>query len=82
MSLVFLASIAWVASVMYRQHRVALYSLGDVSAGRCTERSAVAALTLTASRGCGRGAGKIAWLVLLGGAVYAVFAVIWSARKY
>jgi hypothetical protein len=82
-SLAFLASIAWVASVMYRQHRVELYALGDVKRGTLYVAAAVAALTLTAtSRLWATAAGEIAWLVLIGGAVYAVFAVYWSARKY
>jgi hypothetical protein len=82
-SIVFLASIGWVASLMYRQHRVALYSLGDVKRGTLYVAVAVAALTLTAtSRLWATAAGEIAWLVLMGGAVYAVFAVFWSARKY
>ena len=53
---------------------------GDVS-----NREVVAGthLTLTAtSRLLGSGAGSVAWLLLLGGSVYAVFAVLWSARKY
>jgi hypothetical protein len=28
------------------------------------------------------GFASVAWLLLLGGAAYAVFAVLWSARKY
>ena len=45
--------------------------------------AAVAALTLTAtSRLWATAASEITWLVLIGGAVYAVFAVYWSARKY
>jgi chromate transport protein ChrA len=82
-SLVFLASIAWVASLMYRQHRIELYALGDVKRATLYVAAAVAALTLTAtSRLWATAAGEIAWLVLMGGAVYAVFAVFWSARKY
>ena len=27
-------------------------------------------------------AGSVAWLLLMGACVYAVFAVVWSARKY
>jgi hypothetical protein len=27
-------------------------------------------------------AGSVAWLVLIGACVYALFAVYWSARKY
>jgi hypothetical protein len=82
-SLVFLASIAWIASLMYRQHRIELYALGDVKRGTLYVAGAVAALTLTAtSRLWATAAGEIAWLVLMGAAVYAVFAVFWSARKY
>jgi hypothetical protein len=82
-SLAFLASIAWVASMMYRQHRVELYALGDAKRAVLYVAAGVAALTLTATtRLFGSGAGEIAWFALLGGAVYAGFAVVWSARKY
>ena len=37
-SLVFLASIAWIASLMYRQHRIELYALGDVKRGDAVRR--------------------------------------------
>jgi hypothetical protein len=82
-SLAFLASLAWFASVMYRQHRVTLYSLGDGRRAILYVAAAVAALTLTGtSRLWKSGGGEVAWLVLLGGAIYAAFAVIWAARKY
>ena len=82
-SLAFLASLAWFASVMYRQHRVALYSLGDGRRALLYVALAVATVTLTGtSRLWTSSAGKVAWLVLLGGAIYAVFAVVWAARKY
>ena len=82
-SLAFLASLAWFASVMYRQHRVTLYSLGDGRRAILYVAAGVATLTLTGtSRLWKSGAGEVAWLVLLGGAIYAAFAVIWAARKY
>ena len=82
-SLAFVASIGWVAARMYRQHRIELYALGEFKRGTLYVAAAVAALTLTAtSRLWATAAGEIAWLVLIGGAVYAVFAVFWSARKY
>jgi hypothetical protein len=82
-SLAFLACIGWVASVMYRQNRTALYSLGDGRRAVLYAALAVATLTLTATpRLWSSSGGSVAWLVLLGGAAYAVFAVIWSARKY
>ena len=82
-SLAFLAAIVWFASVMYRQHRLTLYSLGDGRRAILYVAAAVAVLTLTATpRLWNSGGGEVVWLVLLGGAIYAAFAVIWAARKY
>jgi hypothetical protein len=82
-SLAFLAALGWFASVMYRQHRVALYSLGDRRRAVLYVAAAVAALTLTGtSRLWHTGPGSVAWLVLLGVAAYAIFAVLWAARRY
>jgi hypothetical protein len=82
-SLGFLASIAWAASRLYREHRTALYALGDRRRATLYGAVAVAALTLTATpRLWATGAGEIVWFALLGGAAYAAFAVVWSARKY
>jgi hypothetical protein len=83
-TLAFLGVIAWFVSIMYRQHRTTLYSLGDGRRAVLYVAAAVGALTLTATSklwGAG-GAGSVAWLLLLGGAAYAMFAVLWSARKY
>jgi hypothetical protein len=82
-SLAFLASLAWFASVMYRQHRVALYSLGDGRRAIVYVAVAVAVVTLSGtSKLWSSPGGEVAWLILLGGAIYAVFAVFWAARKY
>jgi hypothetical protein len=82
-SLAFLGALAWVAGIMYRQHRLALYSLGDTKRATVYVAVGVAALTLTATpRLWNTGAGEIAWLALMGGAIYAVVAVVWSARRY
>ena len=82
-SLAFLAAIGWFASVMYRQHRTTLYSLGDGRRAIAYVAVGVAALTLTAtSRLWHSPGGSIAWLVLMAGSVYAVFAIFWAARKY
>jgi hypothetical protein len=82
-SLAFLAALVWFATVMYRQHRVTLYSLGDGRRAILYVAAAVAAVTLTGtSRLWNSSGGEVAWLVLLGGAIYAAFAVIWAARKY
>ncbi|HEY1523929.1 MAG TPA: hypothetical protein VGF70_13030 [Solirubrobacteraceae bacterium] len=81
--LVFLATLVWYAAIMYRQHRVSLYSIGDRRRGILYGAVAVAALTLTAtSRLWNTGAGSVAWLVLLAAAAYAIIAVVLSARRY
>ncbi len=81
--LVFLASIGWFASLMYRQHRVELFSLGDRRRAVLYASAALAALTLTAtSRLWATSAGSILWLVLIAGSAYGLFAVLWAARKY
>jgi hypothetical protein len=82
-SLAFLASLAWFASVMYRQHRVTLYSLGDGRRAILYVALGVAAVTLTGTHKLWSSpGGEVAWLVLLGAAIYAVFAIFWAARKY
>jgi hypothetical protein len=82
-TLAFLGTIVWFLSLTYRERRVQLYSLGDGRRALLYVALGVATLTLTASsRLLGSGAGSVAWLLLLGGSAYAVFAVLWSARKY
>jgi len=82
--LVFLGTFCWFGSLMYRQHRTTLYSLGDGRRALLYVAAGVATLTLTATSKLWNsgGAGSVAWLLLLGGAAYAIFAVLWSARKY
>jgi hypothetical protein len=81
-SLAFLASLAWFASVMYRQHRVTLYSLGDGRRAILYVALGVAAVTLTGTHKLWSSpGGEVAWLVLLGAAIYAVFAIFWAARR-
>jgi hypothetical protein len=83
LSLAFLASLGWVASLMYRQHRTALYSLGDGRRATLYLAAAVGAVTLAASpRLRHTGVGTLVWIALLAAAAYAVFAVWWSARRY
>ena len=82
-SLVFLGTIVWFLALTYRERRLSLYSLGDGRRALLYVAAGVATLTLTAtSRLWATGAGSVAWLLLLGGSAYAVFAVLWSARKY
>ena len=81
--LVFLATLGWFAVMMYRQHRTSLYSLGDRRRAILYGALVVAAVALTGtSKLWQTGAGSVIWLVLIAGAVYAVAAIVWSARKY
>ena len=81
--LAFLATLGWFASVMYRQHRTSLYSLGDRRRALVYVALGVAAVTLTGTTKLwSTPAGSVAWLLLMGAAVYAVFAVFWAARRY
>lgn len=81
--LAFLAALGWFAMVMYRQHRSTLYSLGDSRRAVLYVAVGVGGVTLTAtSRMWASAAGSVAWLVLMAAAIYAVFAIVWAARKY
>jgi hypothetical protein len=83
MYLVFLATLGWFAMTMYRQYRTTLYSLGDRRRAILYGALVVAAVTLTGTSKLWKtGAGSVVWLVLIAGAVYAVAAIVWSARKY
>ena len=82
-SLLFLAIVGFVAYTMYREHRIALFSLGDGRRAVLYGAAGVVLLTLTAThRLFASTTGKLVWLLLLVAAAYGVFAVIWSARRY
>jgi hypothetical protein len=82
-SLAFLGAIAWVASRLYREHRVSLYALGDRRRAIVYAAAGVATLTFTASsRLLATGLGSIVWLLLLAACALAVFRVFRSASEY
>lgn len=81
-SLLFLAVLAWFGSIMYRQHRSELYSLGDRRRAILYAALAVATLTLSATTRLWHSpGGSVAWLILIGACVYAVVAIVWAARR-
>jgi hypothetical protein len=81
-SMAFLATIVWLASLMYRQHRVALYSIGESRRAALYAAAAVLTITLTATnRLWTNSLGGVLWLILVGGSLYAGFAIIWAARN-
>jgi hypothetical protein len=83
-SIAFLAVIAWFALITYRQHRVALYSLGDGRRAALYVAVGVAVVTLSATSRLWNagGGGVLAWLVLVGAAAYTMIAILWAARSY
>jgi len=82
-SLAFLGSLGWFASIMYRQHRSELYGLGENRRLALYAALAVGAVTLTATHRLWLTAsGEIVWFVLIGACLYAVISVAVSARRY
>ena len=82
-SLAFLAALAWIASRLYREHRLSLYSLGDRKRLILYVAAAVVALTLAAtSRLLHTGLGSVAWILLLAGSGYTIFWAFRSSRDY
>ena len=81
-SVLFLASVAWVASLMYREHRVALYSLGDRRRAILYVAVGVATLTLTATtRLWHTVGGRLAWFALIAAVIYAIASVFVAYRR-
>jgi hypothetical protein len=82
--LAFFGAFVFVASRLYREHRVAIYSIGSRRRAIAYAALGVIALTLTGTNTLwNKGpAGNIGWVVLLGGAGYALFEVFRSARRY
>jgi hypothetical protein len=83
LSLAFLASLVWVGSILYRQNRTALYSLGNRHRTALYAAAAVLAVTLSATPQLwATSGGSVAWLVLVGASIYVGVAVFLAARKY
>jgi hypothetical protein len=81
-SLFFLGAFAWIGGLLYREHRNALYSLGDQRRTGLYVAFGVLVLTLTATdRLWNSSLGQVAWLVLVAGSIYLGGAMLWSLRR-
>jgi uncharacterized membrane protein len=80
-SLLFIGVAGWFASLMYREHRTTLYSLGDKRRA-VLYASAGALLLVVSSLYRVKGVTAVIALVVAAAAVYAIFAIVWSARQY
>ena len=82
-TLAFLAAMAWIASRLYREHRIDIYGLGTRRRAIVYVALGVGALALTAvDRFTATGFGTVIWLVVLGCCIYALYAVWRSTREY
>jgi hypothetical protein len=80
-SLLFIATLGWFAGLMYREHRVSLYSLGDRR--RLALYASIGALLLVFSALYRlQGISAVIAVVVAAVAVYTIFAIFWSARQY
>jgi hypothetical protein len=76
-------AIGYIGLRVYREQRVALHSLGDRHRGLLYGALALAYLLIMARpRMWQTGLGELLWFVLIGGAVYALVAVIRRWRAY
>jgi uncharacterized membrane protein len=80
-SLLFIGVLGWFASLMYREHRVSLYSLGDKRRA-VLYASAGALLLVFSALYRVQGVTAVIALVVAAVAVYAIFVIVWSARQY
>jgi hypothetical protein len=79
----FVAGIAYFVARLYREHRVALYSLGDRNRALLYGASAVGLVTIAArTRMEQTGFGEFLWFVLIGLVAYTLFAVYRFSRSY
>ena len=82
MSLVFLGACVGIGGLLYREHRNALYSLGDHRRTGLYVAFGVLVLALTATdRLWNSSLGQVAWLVLVAGSLYLGGAMLWSLRR-
>lgn len=83
-STLILASLVFGAWRMYREHRVALYSLGDTDRGLFYGGAAAIVLAAAGSNKLlnGSGPGVLLWVALVGGAIFAFVTVYRNFKAY
>jgi hypothetical protein len=82
-SLLFLGTIVFIGTRLYREHRVTIYSLSDTRRAIVYGAAGVAVVVVSATHKLlSTGLGTIAWVLLLGACLYAAFVVIWAQRQY
>jgi hypothetical protein len=81
--ILFLVGLVFLAFRLYREHRVALYSLGDRNRAvlYCSIGGAALAVSGT-SKLWATGGGTLLWFVMVGAATFGVFSVYAAARRY
>jgi TRAP-type C4-dicarboxylate transport system permease small subunit len=76
-------AIGYLGLRLYREHRVALHSLGDLHRGLLYGALSVGLVAFMArARMWETGLGELLWFVLIGGVVYALIAVVRRWRAY
>lgn len=76
LGLLITASFVWLGARLYQQYRTDIYGLGDRYRALLYGAIGVAVLTIAATRRLWEtGAGSLAWIVLIGGASYALLVV-------
>jgi hypothetical protein len=76
-------AIGFIGLRMYREHRVALHSLGDLHRGLLYGAVSVGLVAVMArARMWQTGLGELLWFVLIGAIVYALIAVVRRWRAY
>jgi hypothetical protein len=82
-SIVFLAGIALLAYRLYREHRVAIYSLGDRNRAMLYGAAGLAVLAVAGTQKLwSSGPGTLVWFVMIGAASFAVLTVYRAMRSY
>jgi hypothetical protein len=82
-SVIFLAGLAFLAYRLYREHRVALFSLGDGVRGTLYGSAALTTLAIVGAHKLWEtSAGVLAWFALIAAAVFGLVTVVRAVREY